>query len=173
MTMQNRSEKRPLEYYLDLTYEIQVQKAEEGGFVVSIPALPGCITQVEKWEEAETAIQDVRREWIRTAYEDGVDIPLPRTERQYSGKFVLRIPRSMHKRLDRMAEGEGVSLNTLVVSLMSQGMGRRDVEVTPSNVALSRTEPYKIGREELVIRRPKQPETLKLPNRSVWQFVTN
>jgi antitoxin HicB len=173
MTMQNRSQKKPLEYFLDLSYELQIQKAQEGGFVVSVPDLPGCITQVEKWEEAEGAIEGVRREWMRTAYEDGVDIALPATGRQYSGKFVLRIPRSLHKRLDRMAEGEGVSLNTLVVSLISQGMGRRDIEVTPSNVVLGRTEPYKIGWEELVIRRPKQPETLKLPNRSVWQSVTN
>ncbi|MBN1873735.1 MAG: toxin-antitoxin system HicB family antitoxin, partial [Anaerolineae bacterium] len=44
-------------------------------------------------------IEDAKRAWIESALEDGVDIPLPRKTADYSGKFVVRLPRSLHKQL--------------------------------------------------------------------------
>lgn len=38
----------------------------------------------------------------------------------YSGKLVLRIPRSLHKRLKREAESEGVSLNQYMLYKLAQ-----------------------------------------------------
>ena len=173
MTEQRRSRRKPVDYYLDLSYEIEVQKAEEGGFVVSIPVLPGCITQVEEWGEAENAIEEVRKGWIEAAYEDGVEIPLPRSKKEYSGKFVLRIPRSMHRNLDRRAEEEGISLNTLVVSLISEGLGRRDVEITLAGGGLHGSDFFSTGWEKLEIPRRKQPETLRLSDKSTWYSSRN
>lgn len=132
MTIKGKTPEKALEDYLTLSYPIEVQEAEEGGFVVSIPALPGCVTQVEKWQEAYGSIEEVRREWITTAYEDGVEIPLPKTEKEYSGKFVVRIPKSMHRKLDIRAEDEGVSLNTLLVSMISLCLGSARAEVAPT-----------------------------------------
>ena len=43
-----------------------------------------------------------------------------------SGKWVQRVPKSLHANLAAKAEKEGVSLNTLVVSLIAEGLGRRD-----------------------------------------------
>ena len=43
-----------------------------------------------------------------------------------SGKWVQRVPQSLHAKLAARAEKEGVSLNTLVVSLIAEGLGRRD-----------------------------------------------
>ncbi|MGA2496226.1 MAG: type II toxin-antitoxin system HicB family antitoxin [Tepidisphaeraceae bacterium] len=34
------------------TYTIHVEPAEEGGFVVTVSALPGCITEGDTYEEA-------------------------------------------------------------------------------------------------------------------------
>jgi hypothetical protein len=42
-----------------------------------------------------------------------------------SGKFVARVPRSLHTRLAARAEQEGVSMNTLVVAMLSEGVGAR------------------------------------------------
>ncbi|HXT04816.1 MAG TPA: toxin-antitoxin system HicB family antitoxin, partial [Casimicrobiaceae bacterium] len=39
---------------------------------------------------------------------------------RYSGKFVVRVPRSVHARLARKAKQEGVSLNQLVSSVLSR-----------------------------------------------------
>jgi len=41
-----------------LKFTVVFEKAEEGGYIVSVPALPGCMTQGETFEEAETMIKD-------------------------------------------------------------------------------------------------------------------
>lgn len=67
-----------LEYYLSLQYPIEVYKDNEcGGFVVLFPDLPGCFTQIESLDELEYMADDARKGWIKVAYEDGQDIPLP------------------------------------------------------------------------------------------------
>jgi len=42
-----------------------------------------------------------------------------------SGKFVARVPKSIHAKLTTRAKAEGVSLNTLVLTLIAEGLGRR------------------------------------------------
>jgi predicted HicB family RNase H-like nuclease len=77
------------------------------------------MTQVEDASEIGQAAEEVRRLWITTEHEDGSEIPLPSYPEEYSGKFNLRIPKSLHRRLAEAAEREGVSLNQCVVSLLS------------------------------------------------------
>ncbi len=66
-------------------------------------------------------INEARQLWIETAYEAGDDIPLPSTDETYSGKLLLRMPKSLHRRLAEEAEGENVSLNQYIVSVLSRG----------------------------------------------------
>jgi hypothetical protein len=68
--------------------------------------------------------EEARHLWIETAYEDGQDIPLPTYPEEYSGKFNVRLPRSLHRELVAVAERQGVSLNQYVVCLLS----RRDAQ---------------------------------------------
>jgi len=42
-----------------------------------------------------------------------------------SGKFVTRLPKSVHAKLAESAKAEGVSLNTLVLAFVAEGLGRR------------------------------------------------
>jgi antitoxin HicB len=111
---------KPLEYYLNLDYPVTVYPDSEGGFVAEIKELPGCMTQAETIEELMDNINEARELWIETVYESGKrDIPLPVTEQDYSGKFVLRVPKYLHRRLAEQAEREGISLNQYAVSLLS------------------------------------------------------
>lgn len=110
-----------LDEYLEMPYPFNVIAAEGGGYVVTFPDLPGCMTQVEDVEEIGRMAEDARRLWIEVEYEAGEEIPLPSYPQEYSGRFNVRMPRSLHKRLAEMAEGEGVSLNQLVISLLSAG----------------------------------------------------
>jgi antitoxin HicB len=111
---------QPLDYYLSLDYPVTVYPDVEGGFVAEIKDLPGCMTQAETIEELMRNINEARELWIETVYESGKrDIPLPVTEQDYSGKFVLRVPKSLHRRLAQQAEQEGISLNQYAVSLLS------------------------------------------------------
>lgn len=122
--MTHYNEREELQYYLELHYPVTVHKDPEGGFSAEIEELPGCITQGETAEEVIQSIEDARIVWIETAYEDGLDIPIPRSADEYKGKFVVRIPRSVHRDLVRLAKQEGVSLNQYVSTILSAGVSR-------------------------------------------------
>jgi len=124
--MKNDTERKDLEFYLNLSYPITIHPDPDGGYVAEIEELPGCMTQAETLDEVFKAIEDARQVWIRGTYEMGQDIPLPRDMEEYSGKFMVRIPRSLHRNLIRAAKREGVSLNQYVTSLLAAGV-RADV----------------------------------------------
>jgi predicted HicB family RNase H-like nuclease len=56
-------------------------------------------------------------------YEDGQEIPLPSSEVEYSGKFNVRVPASLHRKLAKLAVKEGVSLNQYIVYALSHTAG--------------------------------------------------
>ncbi|MBP2657186.1 MAG: hypothetical protein H6Q69_218 [Firmicutes bacterium] len=114
---------KTFEYYMKLPYTIILQESPEGGYVASIKELPGCITQGETKAEALEMIEDAKAGWIDIALQDGNEIPEPTTE-QYSGKFIVRIPKSLHKSLAEKAKEENVSLNQLTTYLLSSGIGK-------------------------------------------------
>jgi len=53
-----------------------------------------------------------------------------------SGKWVQRVPKILYAKLAAKAEKEGVSLNTLVVSLIAEGLGRHGAEWGLDRVSL-------------------------------------
>ena len=118
-------ERKPLEYYFGLKYPVTLEAAPEGGYFVQIEDLPGCYSQGETVEEALEMIEESRHLWLESAYEDGLDIPLPKALEQYSGKFFIRAPKSLHRKLDQLAEREGVSLNQFLVSTLSLAVGQK------------------------------------------------
>lgn len=116
---------KTLDYYLSLPYKITLYLADEGGFVVEIPELPGCISQGETREEALVMIEDAKIAWLTVALELGTDIPEPiQEEETFSGKFVLRLPKSLHRDLAKKAKEENVSLNQLTTYLLSSALGK-------------------------------------------------
>ncbi|MDJ0734761.1 MAG: toxin-antitoxin system HicB family antitoxin [Nostocaceae cyanobacterium] len=119
MSKLNKIEKPSLEYYLSLQYPVTLYPEPEGGYVAQIKDLPGCLTQGETPEETIANINEARELWIETAYEAGDDIPLPSSDDSYSGRLLVRMPKSLHRRLASTAECEGVSLNQYIVFLLS------------------------------------------------------
>ena len=120
--MRSNTIRKDLDFYLDLHYPVTIHADPDGGFVAEIEELPGCMTQGETLSEVFEAIEDARQLWIKTAYEEGQGIPLPRDMEEYSGKFIVRIPRSLHRNLVRAAKREGVSLNQYITSLLAAGV---------------------------------------------------
>jgi antitoxin HicB len=100
-----------------------LSKDEGGGYSIHFPDLPGCWSDGRTPEDAIENGRDALRSWLAVAQEFGDGIPKPFTS--VSGRFVQRVPRSLHARLIARAKAEGVSLNTLVVSLVSQGIGEQ------------------------------------------------
>ena len=116
-----------LEDYLALPYTIEVQKDEGenySGWFARVVELPGCMTQADTFAELSEMIEEAMALWIETALEDGETIPLPRSVDDFSGRFVIRIPKSLHKELVEMAEREGVSLNTYVNVALGKTIGQ-------------------------------------------------
>ncbi|MFB6262493.1 MAG: type II toxin-antitoxin system HicB family antitoxin [Bradymonadaceae bacterium] len=73
-------------------------------------------TEGEALEEIETVVAFALEE----SAEDGEDAPEPFGEREYSGRFNVRIPPSLHRELATQAASEGVSLNQLVTTKLAQ-----------------------------------------------------
>jgi predicted RNase H-like HicB family nuclease len=103
-----------------------LHQAVEGGYVVEIKELSGCLTQAETLEEAIANINEARTLWIEVAYEEGDNIPLPEgnilirsSTSAYSGKLIVRMPKSLHGRLAEKAKEEKISLNQYIVSVLS------------------------------------------------------
>ena len=64
--------------YMELPYRMEVVEDKvEGGYVISFPELPGCITVGETIEAAMQNAIDAKRAWLEAAVEDGVHIPAP------------------------------------------------------------------------------------------------
>lgn len=65
-----------LEYYMALNYKIDFIKDDaEGGYVLSIPALKGCLTCASDLEKGMEMIEDAKEQWLITALECGYNIP--------------------------------------------------------------------------------------------------
>jgi len=58
-----------------LEYTTIFELAEEGGYVVRVPALPGCVTQGETFEEATAMIKDAIGGYLAVLQEEGGEIP--------------------------------------------------------------------------------------------------
>jgi len=129
--MRRTKEMKKLEEWLKRPYSILITPDPDGGYVAEVPELPGCITQGDTWEEVIKMIEDAKRAWIETALQRGKEIPEPKIERKFSGRFVIRVSKSLHRRLSELAEKEGVSLNTLVVQLLTEGVTRKEHITSP------------------------------------------
>jgi hypothetical protein len=103
-----------------------LSKEDGGGFLAEVFELPGCIADGETKTEALRNISNAIASWIETAKAEGRDIPAPKlyTDEAPSGKFTTRVPRSIHTALIKIAEQDGVSLNSLVNSFLAMGIGR-------------------------------------------------
>lgn len=116
-----------IEEYVRLPYHFELVPDEDGegrrGWVVTVEELRGCISQGDTPDEAIVNIRDAMAGWISVAMEDGQEIPLPRPEASYSGKFVVRLPVGLHAVVAEEAEREDVSLNQFVMAVLAGAVG--------------------------------------------------
>lgn len=61
---------------MELRYLINLEKNEDGGYTITVPVLPGCITQGDTWEQAVANAQEAISGYIDTLKELGKPIPL-------------------------------------------------------------------------------------------------
>jgi len=102
----------------------------DGTFRGEIMEFPGCIASGETASETLIALEDVARSWILAALERKQNIPDPiDVSNDFSGRLVLRIPKSLHKKASWLAERESVSLNHFITMSLSETVGERNRSV--------------------------------------------
>lgn len=112
---------RTLEEYMALNYRLEVQKDEnEGGYVMSFPELPGCISCADRQDEVLKLAEDAKREWITAAMEEEIEIPVPKGIEAFPNTFKLRLPKSLYAELNYQARREGISMNQYCLYLLSR-----------------------------------------------------
>ena len=97
----------------------------DGSFTAEILEFPGCVASGENAAEALANVDEIAIDWIDAALEQGQTIPEPLDHSKYSGKLVVRMPRSLHQRAARVAERDGVSLNQFIVTCIAEEVGVR------------------------------------------------
>ena len=121
-------------------YRIELyEDPDDDSWAAEVPDLPGCVAAASSPGDAITAVVDAIDAWIDTALVLGRAIPPParRTE-EYSGRFVLRVPRGLHGRLAREAEHEGVSLNSYCATVLAEAVGGSSGASSRRHLAIAR-----------------------------------
>jgi antitoxin HicB len=107
---------------IGLSYVRELVKNEDGTWFARIVEFPGCMTEGDTSEEALANLEDAMIGWVEVRLEDGDPIPAPMTVDDYSGKFVVRVAKSLHRDIARRADREGVSLNSFVSTQLARAV---------------------------------------------------
>lgn len=113
------------------TYTITIRKENVDGdiyFVGRVAEFPNISAYEDTFEDAHSMVIDAINTLKTIADREGVAFPDPSpvSEVEYSGRVTLRLPKTLHARLDRMANEEGVSLNQLIVTAVATYTGEAD-----------------------------------------------
>lgn len=108
--------------YLKLPYNIIIKHVCDGSgeyYFASVLEFDGCMSDGSTPEDAYTNIREAMEGWIDTKLAGGFPVPVPIDTEKFSGKFVLRIPKTLHARLAMEAAKNGVSLNQYALYRLS------------------------------------------------------
>jgi antitoxin HicB len=149
----------------DYAFDLRpLSNAEGGGWLISWPDLPGCVSDGESPEDAIQNGRDAFAAWMTVRH----DIlknppPKPATTGSQPARFVLRTPKSLHTRLVARAKAEGTSLNTLVTTFIAERLGPpeplNDTITDSPNSARDKNKPRTIGWTN--VTNSPNPETRK------------
>jgi len=129
----------PFEAYAHIISPIPGE--DGGGYLVTFPDLPGCMADGQTEAEAVDNARDAFAATVSALADMGREIPAPAfvpedmTTFDASGKFLTRVPKSIHARLSSRAKAEEVSLNTLVLTFIAEGLSRRERHQTVPSMA--------------------------------------
>jgi antitoxin HicB len=117
-----------LDYYLSLNYPFNTRPLSEdegSGWMVEFSDFAGIIGTGGTIDEAIKDAMEAKNGWIEILHSEGKEIPQPNSGSKYNGKFVLRMPKSIHKWVDVTASYEGVSINQFINHVLSEAKGKR------------------------------------------------
>lgn len=141
-----------LKYYQELEWPVTLTQEHDDGdyFVATIKEMPGLIATGETAEEAISEAKDASKAWLVAAFEKGYKITEPDSSdvyKNFSGKISLRMPKTLHSRLAKMAKLEETSLNSYINYIIGLGIENTTVY---ENISIE-SEQYKVEEQYNVI----------------------
>jgi antitoxin HicB len=71
--------------------------------------------------EALANLDDAMSAWLSSRLEDRASIPEPAGD--FSGRFVVRVPKTLHRDLVKAARRNDISLNQFIATTLAQAVG--------------------------------------------------
>jgi len=105
----------------DYTIKVFFDK-RDGDFGAFIEEIPDVSAYGENQETAVAELRTVFEDWKQIAIEKGLHIPPPYDAREYSGKFLLRVPKTLHKQIAERAKEDNISINQEVLYCLTRGL---------------------------------------------------
>lgn len=107
-------------------YEMHVfHSREDGCWIATAPELQGCSAFGDTAEKALKELKVAVKLWVEATGAKGWPVPTPVSEKEPKGKFIVRVPKDLHKNLAMAAAGQGVSLNQYIVYKLASGTPSR------------------------------------------------
>jgi predicted RNase H-like HicB family nuclease len=113
--------------YLELPYTVTLRRDDEGDFIARVQELRGCSAHGKTPQDALENLDEAKSLWIQDCLENGNPVPLPEEAALPSGKWLQRVPRKLHRKLQILSEKEGVSFNQFVTALLAEAVGELKV----------------------------------------------
>jgi RNA polymerase sigma-B factor len=115
--------------YLELPYSVAVKSEREDEqtcWSATVEELPGCTVRADTPDDAVELLRPAMEQWLQAALAEDREIPLPggetakrRSSSSHSGRFLVRMPGTLHAQLARAAEREQLSLNRFVTKALA------------------------------------------------------
>lgn len=159
-----------VEDYATLPYHLMVVRDDEEKtrpWTASVEELPGCTTHGRTADEALSGLQSALMSWIEVALEQGREIPQPKSAGSHSGRLLLRMPRTLHAELTRVADREGVSLNQFITDALASAVSWRGA--AEGNAAVGKAP---VSQEPGAAGLTADPGAPQLPRRNSRSMVT-
>ncbi len=122
-TRNNMKEKRNAKFYLKQPYSMSIHEIHDNSgtyFLGRYPELEGCQSHADTIEELIKNMKIALEGYIESNLEHNIPIPLAKSDDDFSGRFMVRVPKSLHRKLVMEAEREGTSLNQYALYKLSK-----------------------------------------------------
>jgi RNA polymerase sigma-B factor len=122
--------------YLELPYHVSVRSERDGDrsvWCATVDELPGCASRGSTPDQAVDQLRPAMESWLAAALAENREIPVPegaavesKTAPSHKGRFLVRMPSSLHEQLARAAERDQVSLNRFVTDALAGSLARTE-----------------------------------------------
>lgn len=112
--------------YLARPYSRILIPQEDGRFSAEVLEFPGCFAEGADPKAAYANLEVAAESWLLACLANGTPVPPPLTNYEVSGRFALRLPRSLYLRASKAAAREGISLNQYVTTAVAEKLGAHD-----------------------------------------------